>query len=891
MSIVLNRNNTNFPLRLFEHLKKASWDNKFSFLKYYQNIVRFFVNNIDIRTKGLLIYHETGTGKSMVITAIAMDFIENKTNGKKVIFLLSKSLHNNLRKAIKKYVLLRGQTESYHLALLSEADLDAWIDAHFSFVSMNASNMISQLNKATISQDIIDIEARLGNVMSEFPNSLDNTVVLIDEAHNLFRSITNGSKNGLAFYDMTLNAKNNNIFFFTGTPVNSSPYELVPAMNMISGSRTTLPEDYIGFTRLFTDSRGLLKNRVKFQNRLFGLISVAKRSSTFGKALGVEQDAVKAEFPEEYPLIIERVKMTNTQFAAYRTAYEAEQNESAFSRPNHNIPNMMKPKSGMSSSYHVKTRMISNFYSTTATKDPRQIPREQLESPKFRAILDNINKHKGQLQIIYSQFVGVAGLGTFARFLIENGYEEYRDESAPELTYEEEMPNDSADVITDAHDDARDDVRDDVDVSTNSLVDTSDVRDDMRDNHANKVSKNKVSLVESNDARTDNESPINDSIIETNDEDDNVPNNALNTAHNTAPNDAPNDESDNVKTGEYEKKPLSNIKFIRNGKSIDIEQDGHIVGHAHVSSSGNVELTDNGIDESIPRYILVKLIGNGLAGKETQWGGIYSTIIDKDSKPEDVKLKNKQGGSAQRLRFATITGNVPFDVRQRIIDMYSSPDNAHGEIIQLLLISSSGAEGLDLKNVRIVHIMEPYWNYARIAQVIARAVRNNSHILLQANEKNVQPYIYLAVAFLDDENLEKSNEVYKKTIDIDFYERMLLDREIIASFVQPLEEVAIECLLNAEPHCRVCSPNNRQLFTSDIKKDVEAPNPCVEHKEEKVKVDMIEYNGKKYYFKENKESIYSYNIYYYDDAVNAYRPVRENSVDFLAIIDILEKDK
>jgi hypothetical protein len=640
---------------------------------------------------------------------------------------------------------------------------------------------------------------------------------------------------------------------------------------MISGSRTTLPEDYIGFTRLFTDSRGLLKNRLKFQNRLFGLVSVAKRSSTFGKALGVEQDAVKAEFPEEYTLIIEKVKMTDAQFAAYRTAYEAEQNESAFSRPNHNIPNMMKPKSGMSSSYHVKTRMISNFYSSVATKDPRQIPRDQLESPKFRAILNNINKHQNQLQIVYSQFVGVAGLGTFARFLIENGYEEYRDESAPELTYEEEMPSDSVDVITDA-------------------------RDDMRDNEANKISENKVSSAESNDARINNESQINDSIIETNYEDDNVPNNASNDAHCHAHDTTPNGENDSVKTGEYEKKPLSNIRFIRNGKSINIEQDGRIVGHAYVSSSGNVELADNGIDESIPRYILLKLIGNGLAGKETQWGGIYSTIID-DSKSKDVKLKNKHGGSAQRMRFATITGNVPFDVRQRIIDVYSSPDNAHGEIIQLLLISSSGAEGLDLKNVRIVHIMEPYWNYARIAQVIARAVRNNSHILLPTDEKNVQPYIYLAVAFQDDQvgshpsHLEKSNEIYKKTIDIDFYERMLLDREIIASFVQPLEEVAIECLLNAEPHCRVCSPNNRQLFTSDIKKDVEAPNPCVEHKEEKVKVDMIEYNGKKYYFKENKESIYSYNVYYYDDAVNAYRPVRENNADFLAIIDILEKDK
>ena len=48
--------------------------------------------------------------------------------------------------------------------------------------------------------------------------------------------------------------------------------------------------------------------------------------------------------------------------------------------------------------------------------------------------------------------------------------------------------------------------------------------------------------------------------------------------------------------------------------------------------------------------------------------------------------------------------------------------------IKVIMITKAGAEGLDLKNVRNVHIMEPYWYETRIQQVIGRAARYNSHI-------------------------------------------------------------------------------------------------------------------------------------------------------------------
>lgn len=70
--------------------------------------------------------------------------------------------------------------------------------------------------------------------------------------------------------------------------------------------------------------------------------------------------------------------------------------------------------------------------------------------------------------------------------------------------------------------------------------------------------------------------------------------------------------------------------------------------------------------------------------------------------------------------------------------------NLHGNIIKALMTTRTGAEGLDLKHIRSVHISEPYWQPVLIEQVIGRAVRTRSHVRLPPNERNVSVYIYMA---------------------------------------------------------------------------------------------------------------------------------------------------
>ena len=74
-----------------------------------------------------------------------------------------------------------------------------------------------------------------------------------------------------------------------------------------------------------------------------------------------------------------------------------------------------------------------------------------------------------------------------------------------------------------------------------------------------------------------------------------------------------------------------------------------------------------------------------------------------------------------------------------------------------MIISSAGAEGISLTCVRQVHVLEPFWNYVRIDQVLGRAVRMKSHLDLPKEERNVEQYLYVST-LPKGSNLE---DVYK----------------------------------------------------------------------------------------------------------------------------------
>jgi superfamily II DNA or RNA helicase len=253
------------------------------------------------------------------------------------------------------------------------------------------------------------------------------------------------------------------------------------------------------------------------------------------------------------------------------------------------------------------------------------------------------------------------------------------------------------------------------------------------------------------------------------------------------------------------------------------------------------------------------------------WGGVDTSELNK--KPTTKK------------RFAIISGDVDVEDRTALQDVFNSAQNMHGGVIDLLLVSSTGAEGLDLKNIRHIHIMEPYWNYGRIAQIKARGIRNDSHKALPEAEKNVQTYIYLAVPPTGEKNGED------RTTDEDLYEESVKNQTVIESFDIALKEVSIECMLNGEKNCKVCGPTNTALFSEDVQRDMRAPDPCTQVKEAQVKAEEIIVDDVKYYFIKDEKSVYDYKVFEFDKNLNGYRPMSESDPRFDKIVDEINKKK
>jgi hypothetical protein len=139
-------------------------------------------------------------------------------------------------------------------------------------------------------------------------------------------------------------------------------------------------------------------------------------------------------------------------------------------------------------------------------------------------------------------------------------------------------------------------------------------------------------------------------------------------------------------------------------------------------------------------------------------------------KPRFVLYTGKETAEEKDIVRNVYNGNweiVPPSITEKLRER--NENNLYGEVIQLLMITASGAEGINLRNTRFVHIMEPYWNMVRIDQVVGRARRICSHEDLPEEMRNVKVMIYLsrATPAQIDKNIElRTKDLSKLTYKI-----------------------------------------------------------------------------------------------------------------------------
>jgi SNF2 family DNA or RNA helicase len=109
--------------------------------------------------------------------------------------------------------------------------------------------------------------------------------------------------------------------------------------------------------------------------------------------------------------------------------------------------------------------------------------------------------------------------------------------------------------------------------------------------------------------------------------------------------------------------------------------------------------------------------------------------------------------------------------RQAIINEFNKTDD-----FKVMIISKAGKEGIDLKGVRTVFLLEPSWNEADSYQALSRAVRFQSHSHLPASKRKVDVY----KLFLDNtvDTLLQKGYVVTKADTAREVERILMRQSI-----------------------------------------------------------------------------------------------------------------
>ena len=147
---------------------------------------------------------------------------------------------------------------------------------------------------------------------------------------------------------------------------------------------------------------------------------------------------------------------------------------------------------------------------------------------------------------------------------------------------------------------------------------------------------------------------------------------------------------------------------------------------------------------------------------------------------------NGEPSKFKQAKYVMITGDKAFSPNNLAdIKYITNPENKYGENVKVVLISKAAAEGVDFKNIRQVHIMEPWYNMNRIEQIIGRGVRNLSHCQLPFEERNVEIFLHSTIPTNDEE-----------PVDMYVYRYAENKATNIGKVTRLLKEIAVDCLLN-----------------------------------------------------------------------------------------------
>ena len=820
--------------------------------------------------RGVLLFVGLGVGK----TAAAITISEAILTKKEVIVMSKSSLEGNFRKELRKwgsdYVktanhwvfhkcdteVCKALAEKVNIPAASLRENGGAFFVDFTNNNPNYNDMTSAERTKLDNQieHIIDDrfrfihtdDTRILNKLKD--NEFDDKIVIIDEVHNLSNTMASDSVNGLKYYELFMNAKNPKYIFLSGTPIINKVYEVSKLFNILRGYMDVLDLKFkttFDVTVNYDKIKYALKQNKQVDQVIIRksqkMISITKNPDNFithpdgkGVIYRPEESIDFATFVNDVSATIMKMGYKIITDTRRETCFPIDRKE--FEMKFYN-PELNKLKN----IDLIKRRIVGlTSYYDYQNKD---------DYPQLLAI------NKVQIPMSEYQF------GFYERFR--------HDEIQKEKTQRRQKDDDDSKMTQSNY------------RLKSRMTCSFAFPEELGSLYDSKKFEDKLELMES----------IADKVDEI----------GVRLSH-----------ADEIKSKDLDRElRKSFLEILDKGKAKFLDMKN---GSLAKYSPKYYTMISNIMKEK--GKILVYSYYKNLIGLNT-----FALALIQTGKwaPFEIKKVNKEWEMVEReedmhkAKFIFYSGDESQEVREIYRKIYNSewdalptkcsklvkqikeihPNNYYGEVIKMIMITRTGAEGLDLKEVRHIHIMEPYWQPVLISQIIGRGVRNRSHLKLAKGDRTVEVFIYMAtippnlvrkISYID-----VRNDIYKysnpaladkanKVVSSDEYLFLTAERKkyIINEFQKLMKETAFDCTLNYKENklnpdnkgliCMDYPTKNRDdyLFTPSIDDTVEGID-LAQEKVVAVQYGVKDYKGKKLYYNltptaDGKMYIYNENL-------------------------------
>jgi superfamily II DNA or RNA helicase len=691
--------------------------NEFTLFKQ-QKFVRDYLQK-DSPYRGLLLYHGLGSGKTCASIAIA----ENLKEDKNIIVVLPASLKSNFEiSGLKKC-----GSESY-----KGVNGDREIEKYYKFISLNSRNALKTFEK-------------LGNI--------DNSVVIIDEVHNLISrivsSIKGASSQGKGIYDFLMSAKNVKYVFLSGIPLVNSIFEAGIICNLLHGYIELHIFDILKISGVPNKNTNLAQLKTNLEELKFIVyLNINSRNNTIELTTSIKK--YEYDFDECVDIMIKAAKSAEIDIKYNDTKEMALFPETEETFDKYFIQNKNTEEETLINKNMLSRRMLGliSYYKSEDDKSYPTLRETQI-----------INVPMSDYQFTMYQFARDKERNTDKKIA-----------RAKKKSGEKNSENFSKSVFR---------------IFSRMISNFSFPKEFKRFDFIKDDNKN----IETNGA-------------------DGVPNllKELDIEANGV---------NGVSPLEDEKKISIRKKKIKKMKETQILSE--------MKKKSDIYLTMDALSQYSPKMKkMIEMIINtdGLILIYSTFVSIEGIKIFSDVLEQNgfTKYNNKNDINKlpYTLSYTLFTGVEKDKEKEKSIETFNLEKNKNGDIIKVLLISSSGAEGLDLRNVRNVFIMEPHWNEARISQVIGRARRKNSHMDLPKEMRYVNIYRFHSVL------TDKQKSVYDEefTSDEHIFKIAKKKEKITEETLNIMKNVAVDCKLHAYKNCFTFGKNATGLsYLPKIRED------------------------------------------------------------------------